>query len=102
MNLPGRWADLRNVYLITLGWTALQWLLPPEHEYPIIDDWIYSGSVRAQLDTGVFLMPSQSQANLVGLTLWGTAWARVLGLSYTTLTYSTLALALAGLLAFYG
>src|SRR4051794_26952793 len=75
--LPGeRAADLRNIGLILAGAVALFVLLPPAHDYPIIDDWIYSDSVRNQLATGAFALPDQSQANLVGLTLWGTAWAR--------------------------
>jgi 4-amino-4-deoxy-L-arabinose transferase-like glycosyltransferase len=98
----GRIADLRNIALLVVGWTLLLILLPPAHDYPVIDDWIYSGSVQNQLATGVFTMPGQSQASLVGLTLWGTAWARLFGLSNTVLTYSTLTLAFAGLLAFYG
>ena len=77
--LPSRWVDLRNLYLILAGCVALLVLLPPEHEYPIIDDWIYAGSVRHQMDTGAFAMPPESQANLVGLTLWGTLWARLFG-----------------------
>lgn len=100
--LPTPWVDVRNLYIILAGCVALLVLLPPEHEYPIIDDWIYAGSVQHQVATGVFAMPPQSQANLVGLTLWGTLWVRLFGFSYTTLTYATLALALLGLLAFYG
>ncbi|MDQ6693451.1 MAG: glycosyltransferase family 39 protein [Chloroflexota bacterium] len=94
-------ADLRNLLLIAAGWMLLLVLLPPAHDYPVIDDWIYSASVQQQLNTGVFTMPGQSQASLVGLTLWGTGWARLFGFSTTVLTYSTLFLALAGLLTFY-
>ncbi len=54
------------------------------------------------LQTGDFVMPALAQANLVGLTLWGTFWTKLLGFSFTTLTYSTLFLALLGLFAFYG
>src|SRR4051794_14269705 len=97
---PG--VDRRNVLLIIAGFVGVLLLIPPGHEYPIIDDWIYAGSVQNQLTTGAFSMPPQSQANLAGLTLWGTLWARVFGLSYTTLTAATLALGLVGLLAFYG
>lgn len=100
--LDGARADLRNLGLIVAGWGLLLVGVSPAHDYPVIDDWIYAGSVQHQLATGAFEMHPVSQANLVGLTLWGTAWARVLGFSYTTLTWSTLALALGGLLAFYG
>src|SRR5690348_13607686 len=74
---PG--VDRRNLALIVLGFVGVLLLIPPGHEYPIIDDWIYAGSVQNQLATGVFQMPANSQANLVGLTLWGTLWARVFG-----------------------
>jgi 4-amino-4-deoxy-L-arabinose transferase-like glycosyltransferase len=87
---------------IALGWVALLLLIPPQHEYPIIDDWIYARSVQHQVATGAFAMPAQSQASLVGLTLWGTLWVRLFGFSFTVLTYSTLVLALAASYAFYG
>ncbi len=94
--------EARNLLLVVAGWTLLLLLIPPQHEYPIIDDWIYAGSVREQMATGAFTMPLMSQANLVGLTLWGTLWARLFGFSFTILTYSTLLMSLAALLAFYG
>ncbi|HUS14083.1 MAG TPA: glycosyltransferase family 39 protein, partial [Chloroflexia bacterium] len=76
-------------------------VIPPQHEFPTTDDWVYAGSVRDMLRTGTFIMPD-SQANLVGLTLWGALWSLLFGFSITTLTYSVLALALLSLLAFYG
>jgi hypothetical protein len=94
--------DLRNLMLIASGWIVVLLILPPQHEYPIIDDWIYAGSVQHFLSTGTFMMPPQSQANLFGLTLWGAAWVQWLGFSFTTLTYSTLFLSFVALFAFYG
>src|SRR4051794_15097927 len=70
---PG--VDLRNLAVIVAGFVAVLLLMPPGHEFPVIDDWIYAGSVQHQLATGAFEMPSHSQANLAGLTLWGTLWA---------------------------
>jgi 4-amino-4-deoxy-L-arabinose transferase-like glycosyltransferase len=97
-----RRADLVCLLVIVLGFVGVLLLINPQHDYAIIDDWIYSDSVQAMLQSGQFDMPDQSQANLAGLTYWGAAWSKLLGFSTTTLTYSTLALALAGLLAFYG
>src|SRR3954447_25241602 len=85
--------DARNLGLILLGWIVLLLVIPPQHEYPIIDDWIYAGSVRQVLQTGVFTMPAMSQANLIGLTMWGALWAGLFGFSFTVLTYSTLVMA---------
>src|SRR5438128_20102 len=86
-------ADLWNLGLILLGFLAVLLLIPPAHAFPVIDDWIYADSVRDMLATGHFTMPEWSQANLVGLTLWGVLWTRVFGFSLTVLTYSTLVLA---------
>src|SRR5438876_1704782 len=94
--------DLLNLALVVAGFAAVLLLIPPQHEYPVIDDWIYARTVQYQLLTGEFYIHPASQASLVGLTLWGTAWAKLLGFGFTTLTFSTLALALADLLAFYG
>src|SRR5438552_7723253 len=94
--------NLMCLAAIAVGWVALLLIIPPQHEYPIIDDWIYARSVQHQVATGAFEMPAQSQASLVGLTLWGTLWVRLFGFSFTVLTYSTLVLAVAALYAFYG
>src|SRR5205814_6453627 len=66
------------------------------------DDWMYAGSVRDTLSTGVFTMPDWSQANLVGQVVWGVMWSKLFGFSFSVLTYSVLFLAVGGLLAFYG
>jgi hypothetical protein len=94
--------DYSNLLLIFAGWAAVQLVLPPAHEYPVIDDWIYARTVQVMHLTGQFFTHPMTQANLFGLTVWGTLWTKVFGFSFTTLTYSTLVLALAGLLAFYG
>jgi 4-amino-4-deoxy-L-arabinose transferase-like glycosyltransferase len=97
-----RRVDLRNLLIILVGWTALLFIIPPRHEYPIIDDWIYAGSVRNILETGRFVMPDWSQANLVGLSYWGLIWSKLFGFSFTTLTNSTLVMSIAALFALYG
>ncbi|HUS15961.1 MAG TPA: glycosyltransferase family 39 protein [Chloroflexia bacterium] len=81
---------------------AMLLLISPEHVYPVMDDYLYAGSVRDMLQTGQFHMPGFSQANLVALTVWGTWWSQVLGFSFTTLTYSVVTLAAVALVAFYG
>src|SRR5205814_6100407 len=71
----GPWTlDFTCLCIIVAGGLGLLLLIPPQHEYPIIDDWIYARSVQHQMATGAFQMPGQSQASLVGLTLWGTIW----------------------------
>ncbi|HKP53413.1 MAG TPA: glycosyltransferase family 39 protein [Chloroflexia bacterium] len=101
-SLIERRKDVRNLAIIVAGWFLLLVLLPPGHEYPIIDDPVYAESVRTMLNTGRYIRPEWTQANLVGLTVWGAGWAKLFGFSFSTLTASTLALTLPGLLAFYG
>lgn len=97
-----RLTDLRNLAIIVVGWLILALLLPPKDEYPVIDDGWYADSVRVMLERGQYIEPAMTQPNLVGLTVWGMVWSKVLGFSFNTLATSTLALSLAGLMAFYG
>lgn len=94
--------DARNLLLLAGTCALVLLLLPPQHEYPVLDDWIYAGSVRTMLETGAFSHPGMAQPNLVGLTLWGTLWSMLFGFSFTTLTYSTLVFSAVALLSFYG
>jgi 4-amino-4-deoxy-L-arabinose transferase-like glycosyltransferase len=94
--------DLRNIGLILAGAVVVLLLIPLQHEYPIIDDGVYARSVQSLLQTGRFIVPPEAQATLIGLTYWGGLWAALLGFSFTTLTISTLVLAVVGLIAFYG
>jgi 4-amino-4-deoxy-L-arabinose transferase-like glycosyltransferase len=97
-----RRADLRNLAIVVAGVAGLVLLVSPQHEFPIIDDYLYVGSVKDMLATSKFVMPDFSQANLVGLTVAGTLWTKLFGFSFTSLTYLTLVFATVGLLAFYG
>lgn len=93
--------DVLCLGIIAAAFVATLLLIPPQHEYPIIDDWIYAGSVRTMQQTGVFTV-GDSQANLFGLAIWGLLWSNLFHFSFTTLTYSTLVMSLACLFAFYG
>ncbi len=101
------WASTRLQLALDLAivvgiWGLLLLLVPPAHEFPVIDDWNHANAVRNMLQAGRFDMPATVQANLFGLVVWGASWSRIFGFSFTTLTYSTLALELGGLMAFYG
>jgi hypothetical protein len=94
-------ADYRNSLLIMGGWLCAIIIVPFGHEFTTVDDWTYVNAVRDYLDTGLLHTPSMSQTNLVGLTVWGALWAWIFGFNITTLTASTLTMALAALLIFY-
>jgi hypothetical protein len=71
-------------------------------EVPIIDDWTYAWSVEHFLETGELRLLEWSTAYPLAQILWGALFSRLLGFSFAVLRLSTLVLAWAGLLAFYG
>ncbi len=77
-------------------------LVPPVYEVPQNDDWAYYLTVQRWLSTGHLEHLGWNDPTLVFLVAWGALFARLFGLSYTTLRISTLALSLAGVLSLYG
>jgi hypothetical protein len=71
-------------------------------EIPIIDEWTYAWSVEHFLETGELRVLEWSTVYPLAQILWGALFSRLLGFSFAVLRLSTLVLAWAGLLAFYG
>src|SRR5687768_10944259 len=71
-------------------------------EVPLIDDWTYAWSVEHFLETGELRMLEWSAHYPLAQILWGALFSRLFGFSFAVLRLSTLVLAWAGLLAFYG
>jgi 4-amino-4-deoxy-L-arabinose transferase-like glycosyltransferase len=71
-------------------------------EVPIIDDWTYAWSVEHFLETGELRMLEWSAHYPLAQILWGVLFSRLFGFSFAVLRLSTVVLAWAGLLAFYG
>jgi Dolichyl-phosphate-mannose-protein mannosyltransferase len=71
-------------------------------EVPVIDDWTYAWSVEHFLKTGELRMLEWSAHYPLAQILWGALCSRLLGFSFAALRLSTLVLAWAGLLTFYG
>jgi hypothetical protein len=67
-----------------------------------VDDWTYAWSVEHFLHTGELRMIEWSAHYPLAQILWGVLFSRLLGFSFVVLRCSTLVLAWAGLLAFYG
>ena len=58
-----------------------------------MDDWTYAWSVERLLHHGRIEVLDWSAVYPVGPAIWGAAWSAVLGFSFATLRFSTLALA---------
>jgi hypothetical protein len=71
-------------------------------EVPLIDDWTYAWSVEHFLRTGELRMLEWSAHYPLAPILWGALFSQLLGFSFAVLRLSTVVLAWAGLLAFYG
>ena len=94
--------DALNLLILTAVFAAILLLIPPQHEYPVLDDSIYADTALTLHETGDFVMPGLNQSNLIGLILWGVLWTKTFGFSFTVLTYSTLFFAVVAILSFYG
>ena len=70
-------------------------------EVPVVDDWTYAWSVEHFLHTGRLRMLEWSAHYPLAQILWGALFSRLLGFSFAVLRLSTLALAWAGLFAFF-
>jgi Dolichyl-phosphate-mannose-protein mannosyltransferase len=71
-------------------------------EIPVIDDWTYAWGVEHFLETGELRRLEWSAHYPLAQILWGALFSQLLGFSFIVLRLSTLVLAWAGLLAFYG
>jgi 4-amino-4-deoxy-L-arabinose transferase-like glycosyltransferase len=73
----------------------------PVHDFPVEDDWDYSRMAKIFAETGQIQRSDYAQATLIFPALYGGLISKIFGFSFTTLRFSTLALALVALLAFY-
>jgi hypothetical protein len=97
----GSW-DLAALVAITGLMLATTLLVYTPVEVPIIDDWTYAWSVERFLHTRELRMLEWSAHYPLAQILWGALFSRLFGFSFAVLRLSTLVLAWAGLLAFYG
>jgi 4-amino-4-deoxy-L-arabinose transferase-like glycosyltransferase len=86
---------------VLLIWFASAAVLGSGREVPVVDDWVYAWSVEHMLRTGRFDVLEFSAVYPLAVTLWGAAWASLLGFSFVTLRLSTLALGLVATTALY-
>ncbi len=86
--------------LALFGLAALY--INPLSETFISDDWSYALTVKHLVETGSYRVHEWSSSNLLFMAYWGALFVQVGGYSFASLHVSTLVLALAGLVAFYG
>jgi len=88
--------------VLTLGYLLLLVLIPPAYEVPQNDDWAYFLTIQQWFETGRLQHLGWNDPTLLSQVLWGALFAKLFGLSYTSLRLSTLVLSWLGVLALYG
>jgi 4-amino-4-deoxy-L-arabinose transferase-like glycosyltransferase len=103
--LPGelsrRWSGLGPALLLTACYGAILLYVPPAYEVPQNDDWAYYLTLQRWFDTGTLRHLGWNDPTLLFQLLWGGLFARLFGLTYTSLRWSTLVLSWAGVLGLY-
>ena len=94
--------DLVMVVLLILFWVLVVILVNPIGNFPLNDDWAFAWTVNILLTTGQFHLSDWTAPNLVPQALIGALFSLPFGFSFTALRFSTLTLALLGVLVTYG
>ena len=76
-------------------------LVSPRGEFGLVDGWAYALAVRHLVDEGRFQISDWTATTLVAQVLWGAAFAKLFGFSFTVLRASTIVLSFAGSAALY-
>jgi len=96
--LYGAWP----VVAIVACYLLLPLLISPLYEVPQNDDWAYFQTLRIWFDSGELRHIGWNDPTLVFQLWWGALFAKLFGLSYTSLRVSTLILSCLGTLSLYG
>ncbi|TXB61430.1 ArnT family glycosyltransferase [Phaeodactylibacter luteus] len=83
-----------------LVWLIASGLAWPVGGFPLDDDWAYALSVREWAEHGTYDVNDWPAMTLFTQIMWGGAFAKIFGFSFTVLRLSTQTAALLGLLAF--
>jgi hypothetical protein len=91
-----------GIWIVLALYLAAVFAVNPFRECPVRDDWAYAWSAWRLIDTGHYLAHDWSSANTPFQAAWGAAFCLAFGKTFVALRWSTIVLALLGLLAFRG
>jgi 4-amino-4-deoxy-L-arabinose transferase-like glycosyltransferase len=89
-----------GIWIVLALYLAAVFAVNPFRECPVRDDWAYAWSARKLMETGHYQAHDWSSANTPFHAAWGAAFCLAFGDSYASFRWSTIALAILGLLAF--
>src|SRR5690242_17480905 len=84
--------------LLILIFIISELLVNPVGNFPLNDDWTYSKSVLILKNEGKFDIGNFAAMTLFSHLIWGFAFVKVFGFSFTVLRFSTLLSSLIGIL----
>lgn len=86
---------------LNLAWFILMLIVNPIGNFPLNDDWAYAKNVFYLSEHGILRFSDWPAMTLISQMLWGAAFCKVFGFSFTVLRFSVLLLGLAGLNLMY-
>src|SRR5580704_10540759 len=89
-----------GIWIVLALYLAAVFAVNPFRECPVRDDWAYAWSAWRLLETGHYQAHDWSSANTPFQAIWGGAFCLVFGKSFVALRWSTIVLAVLGLVAF--
>lgn len=98
---PGWRVEALSVALLLAAYLLPLVLVPPAGEFPLVDAWTYALSVRHLVEEGRLQISEWTATTLVFQVVWGAAFAKLFGFSFSVLRLSTLTLSFAGGVALY-
>jgi 4-amino-4-deoxy-L-arabinose transferase-like glycosyltransferase len=100
-----RWSIHSKHYLpylfLSLMWLLLMWVVNPIGNFPLNDDWAYGKNVYYLSEHGILKFSDWPAMTLISQMLWGSAFCKIFGFSFTVLRFSVLLLGLAGINLMY-
>ena len=91
---------LAPLFLLAI-WAVAIFLVNPIGDFPLNDDFSYGKTVFNLTEKKMLLFDDWFAMTLIGQVLWGAAFCKIAGFSFTVLRISTLVAALLGLFSFY-
>jgi hypothetical protein len=88
-------------FFLSMAWLILMLIVNPIGNFPLNDDWAYAKNVFYLSEHGVLRFSDWPAMTLISQMLWGAAFCKVFGFSFTVLRFSVLLLGLAGLNLMY-
>ncbi len=91
--------QIKLFIILGLIWVVVAIAVNPVGEFPLNDDWSYSRTVYSLVSDGKLQFTGWQSVPLIVQVVWGAAFCKVFGLSFTALRISTLVLGLIGVLS---